>query len=146
MSFPCEIAIRPSASLMAGLVVGHLVLGAAFLASSLPVYLVGLALAGLAINAAIALRRWREGARTHFLLRLDGTLQVTPPNAEPYEATAAPDCRVFGWAVWLAWRGNEGAPRGILLIPRDALTAEAWRILRVWLGFRSHPMDEEGGV
>lgn len=143
MSFPCEIAIRPSASLMAGLLAGHLVLGAAFLASSLPAYLVSLALAGLAISAVIALGRWREGARTRFVLRLDGTLQVMPPDTEPYEATAARDCRVFGWAVWLAWRGNEEAQRGILLIPRDALSAEAWRVLRIWLGFRSRPADGE---
>jgi len=139
--FPVELAPQPSRLLVAGLIVGHLILAVAFVLSSLSPMLIGLAVVGVAANAVASHRRWRQMARLRFVLSRDGTIQVIPPAGLPYEARAGRACRDLGWAVWLAWRctAEEGraGQEGILMVPRDALAPEAWRALRVWLRFRS---------
>jgi hypothetical protein len=127
---------------MAGLLAGHSVLGWAFLESSLPSFAVSLALLGLAASAVASHWRWRRMARLHFVLGHDGVLQVIPADGPVYEARATGGCRDLGWAVWLAWRASPelngvGQTTGILMLPRDALTPEAWRALRIWLKLRS---------
>lgn len=143
MLFPREIAIRPSRTLTAGLVVGHLALGVAFVASSLSPILAGVALAGLLGSCIVALRRWQYQARTRFSLRFDGSIQVTPPDGAPYDARADAGCREWAWGVWLAWRGEAAGSakpqtrRGLMMIPRDALATEDWRALKIWLRYRA---------
>jgi membrane-bound toxin of toxin-antitoxin system len=143
MLFPCEIAPQSSRLMMAGLVAGHLALGQAFLRSSLPPAGIGLALAALLAGGIVTYRRWLRRTSGRFILRQEGTMQVIPPAGAAYEARAERGCRDLGWAVWLAWRSTaeEGAAchgqRGILMLPRDTLSPEAWRALRIWLRFRS---------
>jgi hypothetical protein len=140
MSFPCEIAPQSSRVMMAGLLVGHLLLGLAFLFSSLPIGLVGLAWIVLAMSGVAAYRRWRQMARWRFVLGQEGTLHVIPPIGPAFEAKAGRHCRDLGWGVWLAWQGmaeGGGGQEGILMLTRDALTRDAWRALRIWLKFRS---------
>lgn len=136
---------------MVGLVVGHLALGVAFAASSLPLILIRLALAGLLGNCVLALRRWRCQAGTRFSLRFDGSMEVTPPDGSSYEARADASCREFAWAVWLAWRGEGArsappqAQRGVMMIPRDALAGDDWRALKIWLRFRAEQASGSAG-
>lgn len=143
MNFPVELAPQPSRLMMAGLVVGHSVLGLGFLRSSLPASVIGMAWLGLASSAVLAYRRWRRVAGLRFVLGQEGTIQVIPPAGAAFEARVGQGCRDLGWAVWLAWHrtedaGSEHARRGgILMLPRDALPPEAWRALRIWLKFRS---------
>jgi membrane-bound toxin of toxin-antitoxin system len=141
MLFPIEVVPQPSRLMMAGLVVGHLVLGMAFVLSSLPEVGIGFALMGLVACAAASCWAWRRRVRLRFVLGQEGAIRVIPPLGPAYEARATRDCRDLGWAVWLAWRCTaEEAGRGqvgILMLPRDALAPEAWRALRVWLKFRS---------
>ena len=140
MNFPCEIAPRSSRLMMAGLLVGHLLLGLAFLCSSLPTWLVALAWVVLTVSGVTSYRRWRQRARWRFVLGRESTLHVIPPIGPAFEAQAGQHCRDLGWAVWLAWRGTAQGGRGqegILMLPRDSLTLDAWRALRIWLKFRS---------
>jgi toxin CptA len=141
MLFPVELAPQPSRLVMAGLVAGHLVLGLAFLRSSLPVIGVALALVSLLGSAMLSYRRWRRTVGLRFVLAQDGAIQVIPPAGPAYEARAGCGCRDLGWAVWLAWRGTaeEGGHgrENVLMLPCDALAPEARRALRIWLKFRS---------
>lgn len=139
MPFPLELAPHSSRLMMAGLVVGHLVLGLAFLASSLPPWAIGLACLSLAASAFLHDRRWRQAARLRFILGQDGAIQVIPLVGPAYEARAGRGCRDLGWAVWLAWQGTAegGGKAGLLMLPRDAVAPEVWRALRIWLRFCS---------
>ena len=136
MPFPVELAPQPSRLMMAGLVAGHLVLGSAFLCSSLPPFAIGLSLLGLLASGAVSSWRWRQMARLRFVLGQEGAIRVIPALGPAYEARAGRGCRDLGWAVWLAWEDGQGQA-GILMLPRDALAPDAWRALRIWLKFHS---------
>lgn len=144
MMFPVEVVPKPSRMLMAGLLVGHFVLGLAFLSSSLPACGIGAAWLGLASSAVMAYRRWRKMASLRFMLGYEGAIQVIPPTGASFEARAGQGSRDLGWAVWLAWqavqddsRGDATGHGGVLMLPRDAVPPATWRALRVWLRFRS---------
>jgi len=141
--FPAEVAPQPSRLMMVGLLAGHLVLGLAFLCSSLPVWVIAVAWVGLAASAVMTHRRWRRMAGLRFVLGHEGTIQVTFPTGATLEARAGQGCRDLGWAVWLAWKATDGSggdaagKGGVLMLPRDSLPPATWRALRTWLRFRS---------
>lgn len=148
MSYPCEIQLKSSRLMMAGLLAGHFSLGLGFLASSLPPAVISLVLAGLATAGVGAFRRWRRDASLRFVLKADGLLQVIREGEPALEAQADQGCRDLGGALWLAWRSGveEGGAagrrrRGVLMVPRDALSSEDWRRLRIWLRFRAELAD-----
>lgn len=148
MSYPCEIRLKSSRLMMAGLLAGHFSLGLGFLASSLPPAVISLVLAGLATVGVGAFRRWRRDASLCFVLKPDGLLQIIRDGEPAFEARADQGCRDLGWAAWLAWRasveegGAAGRRRcGVLMVPRDALSSEDWRRLRIWLRFRAGLAD-----
>lgn len=148
MLFPFEIVPQLSRLMMAGLAAGHLALGVAFLHSSLPSSLVGLALMGLLASNILSHRRWLRRAGLRFVLQQGGEMQVFDLAGAAYAARADKGCRDLGWAIWLAWHGaspdaDRDGQHGILMLPRDALSPEAWRALRVWLRFQAGLADPD---
>jgi hypothetical protein len=66
---------------------------------------------------------------------------VLEPDGGSREVLAIPHSStvVFAWVVWLAWREEDAARRGVMLILPDQLSPSVWRELQVWIRLRARP-------
>jgi hypothetical protein len=94
------------------------------------------------LSALSLARTWQLARRVPSRLGLaeEGTL-VLEPDGGSREVLAIPQSStvVFAWVVWLAWREEDVARRGAMLILPDQLSPAAWRELQVWIRLRARP-------
>jgi hypothetical protein len=88
-------------------------------------------------------RAWHLARRGPGRLGLaeEGILVLEPAGgSREVLAIPQPSTVVFVWAVWLVWREEDVARRGVMLILRDQLSPAAWRELQVWARLRARPL------
>ena len=143
MRYPLELRFTPSFLLIALIAALHLVAAIAILQLSMVWPWWPMVWAVLGISLALAVRA-EISKRTRFLaLEEAGTLCVRGHGVELRALPAG--CVDLGWAIWLAWRALPGdAPppeKGAMMLLRDNLHADHWRLLRIWLRHKLQDPD-----
>lgn len=137
------ISLRASTALITALALAHVLAAAAVLACGLPWIACAAWLTGVAASAALSLRRaaLRAGDAVRALVTAeDGTLSLQDARGNWTAYTVLGGTRVTAWAVALDLeaaptldRAAVAARRRSLLVMFDAISAEDFRRLRVWL-------------
>lgn len=144
MQFPIHIELRRSRLLSALTGLLHIVAAASLLFLPWPPAPRYLLLVVVALSAGFALRR------SPFVgLRLldNGALACRLASGEHLAVAVQPDSVVFSPLIVLRVRdGDTGRRYSLALLP-DSMSAEQFRLLRLWLRWRTDPSDRvEGGV
>lgn len=137
------ISLRASTALFAVLLLAHVLAAAALLACGLPWAVCAALLTALAASAVGSLRRaalrTKDAARA-LVMAEDGTLSVQDTRGNWTAYTVRGGTRVTAWAVALDLEAAPtldsaagAAKRRALLVMCDAINAEDFRRLRVWL-------------
>lgn len=148
MQLPFTLSLHPSRQLAALLAAAHGLAAAAVLSLSLPWWLM------LVLLAAILASAWRGLARltsSHRICRLtlrdDGQLEFLRVDGSGGEARVQPQTTVTAFLCVLLLRaqGRGEALVPLVLLP-DALDAEDFRLLRLWLRWRAGREGQAAGL
>lgn len=143
MQFPISIGLHRSLLLSILLVLVHSIAAACLIALPWPLILRFLFLPLLGLSLVKALRPSRVVG-----LRMVGRdqLECLLADGAPMVATVLADSTVFTRLIVLHLRiGNEKRPCSIALLP-DQMTAEQFRLLRLWLRWQAEPKDDAGAA
>lgn len=136
MHLPLTLRLLPSALLATALVVAHVLAAAGLVPTGLPLALKIPLLLVLALSLASCLRRQvLRHPVVALTLQADGGLVITRRDGTCAAAQVHPHTTVFPWLSVLRLRVDG---RWLALaLPRDALNAEDYRQLRLWLRWKS---------
>lgn len=129
MRYPLELTLRPSRRILTLVCAIHLIAALASLLSALPMLFAAVLGALTLLSLGLSVRGMARNAARALVLRDDGLLEIGP-GARPVRIL--PGSVDFGWAVWLAWRQDDGRQGALMLAP-DGLPRGQWRALRIWL-------------
>lgn len=88
-------------------------------------------------SALLAFAQWRATRGVVFRLADDGVAYCQGDDGEPERAVQfSEDTRDLGVILVLAWSETGSSSIQRMCVPRDALTAAEWRLLRAWLRWR----------
>lgn len=142
-----RVHLRPSRALATAIVVAHAAaLGAAVLA--LPAVGAAVAAAGVALSAVAQLRltlQWTPLAVAGFEFGTDGKVAIAGPAGDWCAATLRTVAVPAAWVAVATLRDLAGRRRALVVLP-DAIDAEAFRRLRVWLRWGVPPVVGGTGV
>ena len=136
MQFPIQIELRRSRLLAFLTVALHVLAIACLWLLPWPVLARGVLVLIVALSAWHSLRPSPVAG-----LRLGerGELWILRSGSEPAAAAVQPDSAVFSWLVVLRVRGErDGRLRSLVLLP-DSMSAEQFRLLRLWLRWLASP-------
>lgn len=136
MRLPLTLRPRPSAVLAAALALAHVLAAAALVPTGLSLAFKVPLLLVLTLSLAWCLRRhvWRHPI-VAVTLQADGGLEVARRDGSRAAALVHPHTTVFPWLSVLRLR-VDGRWLALALLP-DALNAEDYRQLRLWLRWKS---------
>jgi hypothetical protein len=143
VQFPLAIGLHRSSFLILLLVLLHSLAAACLIALPWSLALRGVLLVLVGLSLGNALRRPRIiGLRLCARDRLDCLLA----DGNHVTAKALPDCTVFARLIVLRLRiGEEARVNSLTLFP-DQMSAEQFRLLRLWLRWHAEPKDGDGTV
>ncbi|CAB1369375.1 protein YgfX [Denitratisoma oestradiolicum] len=137
MQLPITIALRPSASLTAVLLLGHGLALAAVFPCDLPLAGKGLLILLLVLSSfhAVARHAWHRDGPASLILRRDGRMELAWADDSNLELEVVPPTTVHAWLIVLRLR--TGRQQRNLVLPPDALGVDNHRKLRVWLCWKA---------
>ena len=143
MQFPISIGLHRSTLLITLLVLLHTVAAGCLVALPWPLILRLLLLALVGLSLACALRPPRV---TGLRLAARDRLECLLADGDRVIATALADSTVFTRLIVLHLRiGQEKRASSLVLLP-DQMSAEQFRLLRLWLRWHAEPKDDAGTV
>jgi len=142
-SEPLMLPLRPSVSLTAFLLLGHLgALAVVGTLSAVHPLLAGLA---LPILASLSWQLWRFHHPVWVALQAgaDGVLSCQKADGHWIEAAVSAQTVVLSWLIVLQGKQSGTRQSLALVLPVDALGAEGHRLFRRWLRWRSQVVAEK---
>ncbi len=136
MQFPIQIELRRSRLLAFLTVALHVLAIGCLLLLPWPALARGMLVLIVALSAWHALRPSPVGG-----LRLGegGELAILRADSEPVAAVVQPDTAVFSWLVVLRVRNERDDRLDSLVLLPDSMSAEQFRLLRLWLRWLASP-------
>ncbi|MBL8445981.1 MAG: hypothetical protein JNJ44_01060 [Zoogloeaceae bacterium] len=139
--FPRTVVVGTSRTMMAGLMAGHFFLALGFALSGLAAAAKAVGLVVIGVSMVRTGGRGWSGRQSTLLLREDGTAELATGKRPGREIRIGAGTRDLAWVISLEyrWEPLPGSSRRAwsqyLLCVEDALDAESWRVLRIWLRF-----------
>ena len=136
MQFPIQIDLRRSRQLVFLIVALHLLAAGCLWVLPWPAVARGMLMLIVALSAWHALR---PSSAIGLRLGERGELAILRKGSEAMAAAVQPDSAVFSWLVVLRVLGERDGMLGSVVLLPDSMSAEQFRLLRLWLRWLASP-------